>query len=145
MKKTEKIGEILLETGVLLIGDIVNLSKLNKEKITKKASLRHKSTNKIYEYPKDFTKYTDVLFDNKTVNQLIELDILEEINQSNETELSISNIVNSIEDKGYKQLKFETGITGKALAFLNTNGEKFYPVYVETTDNKINKLTIDFT
>ena len=144
MKNKKKIGDILLDTGVLLLGDIINLREFKQSEFKKTTKLRNKNTNEIYEYGKDFKKFTDLLFDNKTVNELIETKIIEEIKDTNETELSLDNIVNDIEQKNFKQLRFDTGINGKALAVLNMNGEGFYPVYAEYNDKGIERLIIEF-
>jgi len=139
-----RIGELLIDTGILLLGDIVNLKKIDKTKYLNKTQLKDVETGKIYELQIDFKKFTDILFDNKTVNELIESGRLERINQSNDTDLSVENIINDIE-KGYKQLKFDNGISGKAFAVLNLQGENFYPVYIEKTGDSVERLIIEFT
>ncbi len=138
-----KIGEILLDTGVLLLGDIANLKKIKQGKHQIIRIFRYKDTDTIYEHGKDFKKFTDILLDEMTVNMLIEKKILIEQKQVNEFDLSTENILNDLE-KGFKQLKFETGVNGKALAINSINGEGFYPVYAEINKNGIERLIIDF-
>lgn len=142
MKKT-KLGEILLDTGVLLIGDIKNLKKFKQDTYKNNAKLKDTTTGKIYEYKVDFHKYSDILFDSKTVSELLEESKLEKINDTNDTELSTENIISDLE-KGFKQLNFESGTTGKAFAFLNLNGEGFYPIYLEETEDGTERLVIEF-
>ena len=137
-----KIGEILLDTGVLLLGDIKNLKKIDPKPYKKQARYKHVVLEQEYEYKIDFEKYTDILVDNKSVNELLEEELLEEIYDTNDTELSIPNIVNGLAN-GYKQLKFDNGETGKAFAFLSDNGEGFCPIYLETDENGNERLIIE--
>ncbi len=143
MEKT-KLGNILLDTGVLLIGDIKNIKKFKQSPFKNNARLKDNQTGKIYEYKVNFQKFTDILFDNKTVNELIECGVLNRIISTNNTELSTENIVTDLE-KGYKQFHFENGTSGKAFAFLNQNGEKFYPIYLEKNEKGIERLVIEFS
>jgi len=142
MKKI-KIGEILLDTGVLLLGDIATIKKIKQGKHQITRIFKHKDTETIYEQGKDFNKFTDILLNEMTVNELIEKEIIVEQNQTNEFDLSTENILNDLE-QGFKQLKFETGVNGKAFAISSINGEGFYPIYAEITDNRIERLIIDF-
>jgi len=142
--KKKKIGEIMLDSGVLIFGDIKNIKKFKQDIYEKITKLLDKNTGKIYEYKIDFKSFNDILFDNKTVNELIKSKILEEIKNVNNHELSTENIINDIK-KGYKQINFENGTTGKAFAFLNNNGEGNYPVFMETDENGNERLVIEFT
>ncbi len=120
-----------------------NLKKFKQDTYKNNTKLKNKSTGKIYEFKVDFQKYSDILFDNKTVTELLENNILEKINSTNDTELSTENIATDLE-KGFKRLDFENGTVGKAFAFLNLTGEGFYPIYLETTENGVERLVIEF-
>ncbi len=139
-----KIGEILLDTGVLLLGDIANLKKIKQEKHQITRIFKHKDTKTLYEQGKNFKKFTDILLNEMTVNELIEKEILVEQQHVNDFDLSTENVLNDLEN-GFKQLKFETGVNGKAFAVNSINGEGFYPVYAEINENGIEQLLIDFT
>jgi hypothetical protein len=139
-----KIGEILLDTGVLLLGDIANLKKIKQDKHQFTRVFKHIDTETLYEQGKDFKKFTDILLNEMSINELIEKEILIEQKQLNEFDLSTENILNDLES-GFKQLKFNTGINGKAFAINSINGEGFYPVYAEINEKGIERIIIDFT
>ena len=139
----KKIGEIALDTGVLVIGDINNIKKFKQDSFKKQSQLRDTVSGKIYEYNVDFKKYDEVLFNNMTVNELIEKELLEEIRPTNDTDLSTENIINDI-DKGHKQLHFDNGVSGKAMAYLSNAEEGNYPVYIEIGSDGTERLVIEF-
>ena len=137
----EKIGEILLDSGVLVIGDFIFLKKIKQTPHDPNRRFVHVKTQKIYTQNIDFQKYTDILIDNQTVNALIEKAVLTAVKDTNNTELSTENILNDL-DSGFKQLNFENGAPGKAFALLSEEG--FYPVYAEMDEKGIAKLIVDF-
>jgi hypothetical protein len=137
----QKIGEILLDSGVLVLGDLVEIKKMNQRPHTVHKVLIDIHTHKTYTQGLDFQKFTDVLFDDKSVNQLLAEHTLEEMKPSNPNELSSENILSGLE-KGFKQIDFENGIAGKAFAALLSEGVA--SVYAEMGENGIEKLVIDF-
>ena len=137
----KKIGEILLDTGILLIGDLTNLKKIKQTPHSANRRFIHLETQQAYTQNVDFKKYSDVLADGKTVNELIQAHILKEVSTTNDTELSSENIINGFQD-GIRQLRFENGTDGKALALLLEEG--VFPVFVETDEHGISKLIIAF-
>lgn len=137
----KKIGEICLDTGVLMLGDLTYLKKIKQTPHQSNRQFMHETSKKTYTQNIDFVKYTDVLIDGKTVNELIEAAILTEVKTTNDTELSTENILNDLES-GFKQINFDNGAPGKALALLSKEG--FYPVYVEMDEEGVAKLVIDF-
>lgn len=136
----KQIGEIFLDTGVLVVGDLISLKRM---KQTSHQSIRqfvHSQSQQTYTQGVDFQKFTDLLLDGLSVNELIAQGLLVEVKHTNDTELSSENIVNDL-GAGFKQIKFENGTNGKALAVLSEEG--FYPVYAETDERGISKLVID--
>ncbi len=137
----DKIGEILLDSGVLVMGDLIFLKKIKQTPHQSNRQFVHATTQKTYTQNVDFQKYTDILIDNLTVNELIEKAVLTEIKHTNDTELSTENIINGL-GEGFKQLNFENGTPGKAFAMLSEEG--FYPVYTEMDEKGVAKLIVDF-
>lgn len=137
----EKIGEILLDSGVLVIGDLIFLKKIKQTPHDPNRRFVHAETQKVYTQNIDFQKYTDVLIADQTVNELIGKAVLTEVKDTNNTELSTENILNDL-NSGFKQLNFEKGTPGKAFALLSEEG--FYPVYAEMDEKGIAKLIVDF-
>lgn len=137
----KKIGDILLDTGILLIGDLTNLKKIKQTPHHANRQFLHLATRQTYIQNVDFTKYSDVLADGKTVNELIEAHLLEEVSPTNDTELSSENILNGFQE-GIRRLRFENGTEGKALALLLEEG--VFPVFVETDEQGISQLIIRF-
>jgi len=136
----KKIGEILLDTGVLVVGDLISLKSMKQTPHQTARQFMHSQSQQIYTQGLDFQKFTDLLLDGLSVNDLIEKGVLVERKQTNDTELSSENILNDLET-GFKQIKFENGVSGKALAVLSEEG--FFPVYAETDERGISKLVID--
>jgi|GEM_PF-1754037 len=120
----EKIGEILLDSGVLIVGDLVFIKKIKQTPHEVNRQFVHSNDGKIYTQNIDFNKYTDILFDNYTVNELIAQGVLTAVKNTNDTDLSTENILNDL-DQGFKQLYFENGSPGKAFAVLSEAG--FFP------------------
>jgi glutamate synthase domain-containing protein 3 len=137
----EKIGEILLDSGVLVFGDLVEIKKINHLPHQTQRIFIDNKTKQLYKQGLDFQRFTDILLDNKNVNQLLAENILEEVKSINTTELSSENILNNLE-KGFKQIDFENGTAGKAFAALLAEG--VFSVYAEMGENGIEKLLIDF-
>ena len=136
----KKIGEILLDTGVLLLGDMTYLKKMKQSPHHPVRQFKHIQNQTIYTQGIDFQKYSDILIDKNSVNDLIAKKILIEIKQTNDIELSSENIVNDL-STGFKQIRFENGANGKAFAVLSDEG--YYPIYAETDEKGISKLIID--
>lgn len=136
----KKIGEILLDTGVLVVGDLISLKRMKQTPHQATRRFVHGESQQTYTQGLDFHNFTDLLLDNLSVNELIEQGVLTELRQTNDTELSSENILNDLE-AGFKQIRFENGANGKALAVLSEEG--FYPVYAETDERGISKLVID--
>lgn len=136
----KKIGEILLDTGVLVVGDLISLKRIKQTPHQVARQFLHHQTERIYTQGIDFQKFTDLLLDGSNVNELLEKGVLTESKPSNDTELSSENILNGLE-AGFKQIKFENGVSGKALAVLSEEG--FYPVYAEIDEHGVSKLVID--
>jgi hypothetical protein len=136
----KKIGEILLDTGVLVVGDLISLKRMKQTPHQAVRQFMHSQSQQVYTQGLDFQKFTDLLLDGLSVNDLIEKGVLVERKQTNDTELSSENILNDLE-AGFKQIKFENGASGKALAVLSEEG--FFPVYAETDERGISKLVID--
>jgi len=137
----KKIGEILLDSGVLLLGDLVEIKKIDRTPHSTQRIFVDTHTRQVYQQGIAFDKFTDILLDNKSVNQLLAEKVLEEVMPSNASELSSENILSDLE-KGFKQIKFENGTDGKAFAVLSEEG--FYAIYAETDEKGISKLIIDF-
>ncbi|TAD99207.1 MAG: hypothetical protein EAZ97_09325 [Bacteroidetes bacterium] len=138
----EKIGEILLDSGVLLLGDLIQLKKIKQSVHNAKKLFLHTKTQKTYTQGVDFNKFTDVLLDNKTVNELLADASLQELSTQNPHELSSENILKDLE-KGFKQIDFENGTEGKAFAVLLR--ESSFQIYAQIGEKGIEKLMIDFT
>ena len=138
----EKIGEILLDSGVLLLGDLIQLKKIKQSVHNVKRQFLHTETQKTYTQGVDFNKFTDILLDNKTVNELLADASLQELSTQNPHELSSENILKDLE-KGFKQIDFENGTEGKAFAVLLPEGS--FQIYAQIGEKGIEKLMIDFT
>lgn len=136
----KKIGEILLDTGVLLLGDLISLKRMKQTPHQTSKQFMDSRSQKTYTQGIDFQKFTDQLFDGLSVNELLQQGLLHEMKHTNDTELSSENILNDLA-AGFKQIKFENGASGKAMAVLSEEG--YYPVYAETDENGISKLIID--
>jgi len=141
MNELQKIGEICLDSGILVFGDLINLKKIKSNPHQSPTIYEHAKTGVKYTQGIDFQKYTDILFDNLTVNQLIQEDILRQVQTVPSSELSSENIVSRLAE-GFMQINFENGINGKAFAVAQKEG--FYGVYAQITENGITKLLIDF-
>ncbi len=136
----KQIGEIFLDTGVLIVGDLISLKRMKQTPHQSIKQFVHSQSQQIYTQGVDFQKFTDLLLDGLSVNELIAQGLLVEVKHTNDTELSSENIVNDL-GAGFKQIKFENGTNGKALAVLSEEG--FYPVYAEMDERGISKLVID--
>ena len=62
-----RIGELLIDTGILLLGDIVNLKKIDKTKYLNKTQLKDVETGKIYELQIDFNTNSKTILRNSSV------------------------------------------------------------------------------
>ncbi len=144
---TEKrqIGTIVSDTGKLIICDPNFLSDWVDNKVESKREYKDSKTNIVYVYGTDFKKYDEILFDEKTVNELIAEQRLIRVPFVETGEFSNKAVTQGIINKGFSTCKFQDGRSGKAIAFGTTVGDGEFPVFAEYQDDQICKIWIDFT
>jgi len=145
VNETKQIGTVVSDTGKLIICDTNFLSDWINNKVENKREYKDTKTNIIYLYGKDFKKYDDILFDEKTVNELISENRLLRIPFEETGEFSNEAITQGIINKGFSTCNFQDGRKGKAIAFGTTVGDGEFPVFAEYSEDQICKIWIDFT
>ena len=144
MKKI-KIGVVAVDSGKLMICDPMYLRDWKNDKFEAIRKYEDLQTGNIYTYKKDFTNFSDILIDQKTVKQLIQEKRLKEIEEDVEIkDFSFSNLVRAVNTKQFVQFNFPAGHAGLAIAFTSGNGDGEYPVYAEMEEDQLKKIYIDF-
>ena len=67
----KKIVEICLDTGVLLVGDLISLKRMKQTPHQPVRQFVHSQHQQTYTQGVDFQKFTDPLLDNLSVNELL--------------------------------------------------------------------------
>lgn len=141
---TKKIGSLLIDTGKIILCDPGFLQNWKEDKMETRREFKDVQTGDVYAYGTDFKHFQDILFDNKSVNELIEEERLERIPYEETGEFSSSAISKGIINKGYAQCKFPAGFDGMAVAVGTAVGDGEVPVFAEFKDGAIKKLWIEF-
>ncbi len=145
VKEKKQIGTVVSDTGKLVICDPNFLSQWIDNKVESKREYKDVQTNITYTYGIDFKKYDEIIFNGKTVNELIESKRLVRIPLEETGEFSNKSISHGIINKGFSQCKFEDGRQGLAFAFATLSGDGEFPVFAEFEEDRICKIWIDFT
>ncbi len=143
--KKRQIGTVVSDTGKLIICDPDYLSDWIDNKVESKREYKDTKTDNIYVYGKNFNKYDEILFDGKTVNELIQEKRLLRIPYKETGEFSNKAITQSIINKGFSQCNFQDGRKGLALAVATLIGDGEFPVFAEFQEEQVCKIWIDFT
>jgi len=137
--ETKKLGEVLVESGRLMLSDPLFLPEWKTG--APKRIYHYLPTNKTYEYQKDFSHYQDIIEEGKTVNQLISEKILIPIDQ-HQGEFSEPAMLESMQKTGIWQAFFDNGQAGIAFALAMDDG--IYEVMGEWHDSDLKKIWIAF-
>lgn len=144
MNQVKKIGSLVIDTGQLIFCDPSYLHHWKQDAFEGKRVYKDINTEILYTYMVDFQKFTDILLDNKSVNDLIEAGRLVRIPYQETGEFSNSAVIKGILNKGYTHCKFPAGFDGMAIAVGVPNGDGELPVFAEYKDDVMVKLWIDF-
>ena len=144
VENIKQIGTVVSDTGKLIICDPDYITDWKDDKFESKKAFIDTQTEKVYTYGIDFNKFTDVLFDDKTVNQLIEEERLERIPYPETNEFAKSAVNAGVINKGFAQCNFNNGTPGQAIAIGTSVGDGEFPVFAEYTEGRISKIWIDF-
>jgi len=140
----KQIGTIVSDSGKLIICDPNYLSGWIDNKVESIREYKDIQTDTIYVYGKDFKKYDEILFDDKSINVLIEEKRLIRVPLEETGEFSNKSVSFGVINKGFSQCKFNDGREGLAFAFANIIGDGEFPVFAEYKDGQISKIWIDF-
>ena len=141
----KQIGTIVSDTGKLLICDPNFISEWKHDKVESKREYKDIETGTVYVYGTDFKKYDEILFSERTVNELITENRLVRVPFVENGEFSNKAVTQGIINKGYALCNFQDGRTGKAIAVGTLSGDGEFPVFAEYQDEQICKIWIDFT
>jgi len=139
MEGLEKVGDIWVDSGQVLIVDPCYLSKWEDDDLVHIRGIR--KGNKSYQYGKDFQFYDDPLKEegDRTPNDLVRQgwEFYSEYPQSGE--FSYSGVSQLTCEKRYGQL--EHGAVGSSTGL----GDGCYPVYAKVnSEGRVEKLIIEF-
>jgi hypothetical protein len=131
--KTEKIGEIIVDTGKIIVFDPFYARDLSYR--LPRRLYEDKQTGEKYEYGVHFQKFTDKVIEEKCVSDLINEGRL--VFVFSEEDFSMGSMTENIAEKGFWQAKFENGNIGKAVALAVDDG--VYDVIAEYDEDEILK------
>ncbi len=137
--KEKKIGEVNVDSGTLMITDPLYLSDWQNTDAEDKREYKDTENGKIYVYSKDFKRFDHILFDNKTVNQLIAEKRLELIFEENK-EYSYKAVSHTLTNRMFVECEDKI-----AVAFRTGNGDGTYPVYATFENERIVEIRIDLS
>lgn len=142
----EEIGTVSVDSGQLLITDPCYIdSEWSKEEFEDIRLYKDLKTKEVFQFRKDFQKYTDVIHGyDKDVNALIEEGTLEEIKTVGKLSYSYNGVAQAtLGEQGYGNLKFKLGHEGAGFAFITLYGDGDYPVYGEKIGDRLVRVTVD--
>lgn len=147
MSKRVKVGVVGVDSGQVIICDPCYIDSQWDKADDFKDTRRYKDKKgKVYEYGKDFKHFEVVLFNDKTVNELVESKELIEIPNEVSHKFSYGGACSQTLGKnGFGQLNYELGHAGAGVVSRTAFGDGTYPVYAEVEkDGTVNSLTIEF-
>jgi len=141
----QQIGTVVSDTGKLIICDPDFLSLWKENQFVSHKAYQDSLDGKVYTFGIDFKNFNDILFDHKTVNDLVAEKRLVRMLYPESNEFSNKSVNEGIINKGYSQCNFDDGRSGMALAVSTYAGDGEFPVFAELEDGQLTKLWIDFT
>ncbi len=144
MIKIKQIGTIVSDTGKLIICDPDFLTDWKDNKFVSKKEYKDTVSGRIYKYGKDFNNFQEILFADKSVNDLIDEKRLVRIAYEETNEFSNKSVTEGVINKAYSLCNFQDGRNGKAIAVGTTIGDGEFPVFAEYQGSQIKKITIEF-
>lgn len=134
------LGSCGVDSGQLLVTDPCYLEDWEANEFEDKRVYKDKQTGKLYEYRVNFENFESVLFDKKTVNQLILEGRLIEDKKTTDSSYSYNGACQtSIDNEGG-----EIGIRNEGVVFRTGIGDGVYPVYARIVDGRVAEIRIDF-
>ena len=141
---TKKIGSLLVDTGKIILCDPAFLQDWKQDKFEARREFLDTETGRVYAYGTDFQHFGDILFDHKSVNQLVDEARLVRVPYPETGEFSNSAVSQGVINKGYVQCRFPSGFDGMAVAVGTATGDGEVPVFAEFKDGVIKKLWVEF-
>ncbi|MBD1383733.1 hypothetical protein IDJ75_00460 [Mucilaginibacter rigui] len=142
----EEMGIVGVDSGQLMITDPCYIdSEWVKEEFENIRLYKDKNTSIIYQYEKDFGHFDDIIIGyDKTVNELINDNILERLETSSEFNYSYKGVcAATFSKKGFGELNYKKGHKGAGIAFGTLLGDGEYKVYAEKYNGEIFRVYID--
>lgn len=133
-----------MDTGKLLICDPFYLRDWIHNRTIQERKYRNKLNEKILTYGIDFQNYTDKLDSGKSVKELIEEGVLEEIPLTRKRDFSYESITENLSEEPFLEIPFANGNPGQAISFISGEGDGEYPVFAEFIDGVLKKVWIEF-
>lgn len=144
-KLTKQIGVVAVDSGKLMICDPLYLKDWKHNKFDNIKQYKDSQSGKIYTYKADFNNYSDILFDNKSVKELIKENRLSEIEaEIDKKDFSFSTLTKAINQETMVQFNFPKGHAGLAFGLATETGDGEYPVWAEFEQEKLKKIWIEF-
>ena len=144
MESTIKIGTLVIDTGQLVFCDPAYLRHWVQDRFEEPRRYKDAQTEQVYTYGQDFLHFQDILFEDKSVQTLLDEGRLVRLPYEESGAFSHSNILKGILNKGYAQCRFPAGFEGMALAVGVSDGDGEVPVFAEFKNGLVSKLWIDF-
>lgn len=142
----EEIGSVFVDSGQLIITDPSYIdSEWLKEEFEDIRLYKDVRTNKVFQFRKDFQKYTDIIDGyTKDVDSLVQEGTLEEVKIKTGLTYSYNGAAQAtLSEEGYGNLKFKQGHEGAGFAFSTLYGDGEYPVYAEKIDGRVVRVMVD--
>ena len=118
MINIKQIGSLFLETGVLVLGDISKLRNLGKEEASAARVFEYLPSKNRFVFGKDFYRFTDILAEEVSANELISTGKLKELPPENPSKVSKENLLFSLEEAGFRTVLYSNEIGDKAVGIL---------------------------
>ncbi len=142
--KIIQIGKVCVDSAKLMIVDPLYLHEWNDNGFQDIREYEDTQNGCVYVYGKDFKKYSEILFEQKTVNELLAEGRLKKIPFVG-NDFSHNTLCHQVADNRFAQLHFEGGGEGIAVAFSCEPGDGEYPVFAElNNEDFILKVWVDF-